>query len=171
MKAISVPEKRADNKRKIIIENTSIQSIGLLPADVRGQDKYFKHVLQECKPFIQRESMPSGFRDTAKHFRVLEWYSINSREEFGSAILQDMPVCYGRNGHSIKGEDLVIDSRGNVVLRYKDSYGLGRGDEGRLYDSQSRWSTGGAWACASVTRPSDPRFPAGNDGTGVPMFA
>ena len=144
---------------------------GLLPANVNGQDRYFKHVLQECKPFIQREDMPSGFRETAKHFKVLEWYAISSREEFGSAILQDMPVCYGRSGHSIMGEDLVIDSRGNVVLRYKDSYGTGRGDDGRLYDSQNKWSTGGAWACASVTRPSDPRFPAGADGTGVPIAA
>lgn len=144
---------------------------GVLPANIKGQEKYFKHTLQECKPFIQREDMPSGFESTAKHFRVLEWFRIDSKEQFASALLNDMPICYGRSGHSIMAEDLVISSRGDVVARYKDSYSTSRGDDGRLYDSERMWGTGGAWAGASVTLPDDPRLPAGSDGTGIKLAA
>jgi hypothetical protein len=140
------------------------KEIGQLPADNPFNRKLFKHVLQECKPFIQREQLPAGFRSTSQHFRVLEWLRIASREQFGSALLNDLPIVYGRGGHSICGEDLIDDDGRRILCSYCDSYGTGRGDNGRLYDTESKWGVGGAWAPAVIVYSGDPRRPAGSDG-------
>lgn len=130
---------------------------GVLPSD-KNEKYQFDHVLHENTPFILPRSLPSGWQETAKLFRVTEWLRIDSREQFGSALLQDMPICYGRSGHSIKGEDMVYEN-GKFLCRYCDSYGLGRGTDGRLFDSEKMWATGGAWACRTVTLPDDPNAP------------
>lgn len=126
---------------------------GLLPSDRYGGR--FPHEFHENRPFDRR--LPDGWEDTARHFRAIEWFRVDSREQFASALLHDMPICYGRSGHSICAEDLIYDTgRRRFYVRYCDSYGLGRGDDGRLYDSERMWATGGAWACRQVTQPDDP---------------
>ena len=136
---------------------------GQLPASGYGQDKVFKHTFHENTPFTR--SLPRGGELTARHFRVMTdgWFAISSREQFASALLNDMPICYGRRGHSICAEDLVYDGR-RFLVRYCDSYGTSRGENGRLYDSENNWGTGGAWCCHSVRLPDDPSKPAGDDG-------
>lgn len=134
---------------------------GVLPSDGHDQSSHFRHTFHENTPFTRR--LPDGWQDTARHFRTIEWFRIDSREQFASALLQNMPICYGRSGHSICAEDLVYE-RGAYYVRYCDSYGTGRGDNGRLYDSERMWATGGAWACREVTLPDDPARPAGDDG-------
>jgi|3_EtaG_2_1085321.scaffolds.fasta_scaffold00608_16 hypothetical protein len=137
-----------------------LTEVGILFSDKHAN---FKHTYQENTPFSR--NMPQGWRDTARHLRVAKngWFSIGSKEEFASALLHDMPICYGRKGHSICGEDLLHDGR-RFLVRYCDSYSKSRGDNGRLYDSESNWSTGGAWCCAETLAPDDPSQPAGPKG-------
>lgn len=134
---------------------------GQLPSDKHSST--FRHTLHENTPFTRR--LPNGWEKTARHFRVMPdgWFRIDSREQFASALLNDMPICYGRRGHSICAEDLLMDGR-NFIVSYRDSYSTRRGDNGRLYDSESRWGTSGAWCCHSVRVPDDPSKPAGDDG-------
>jgi hypothetical protein len=132
--------------------------VGVLPSD--KYQSIFKHTLHENTPFTRR--MPDGWEETAKNFRVAEdgWYSINSKEEFASALLHDMPICHGRRGHSICAEDLVRDGN-KFYVSYCDSYSKSHGKNGRLLDSERNWSTGGTWACGKVLQPDDPWQPAG----------
>lgn len=136
---------------------------GQLPASTFGQDKIFKHTFHENTPFNRK--LPDGWEVTARHFRVMPdgWFKISSREQFASALFNDMPICYGRRGHSICAED-VIDEGKRFLVSYRDSYSTKRGNNGRLYDTESNWGTGGAWCCHSVRLPSDPKKPAGADG-------
>ena len=123
-----------------------------------------RHTFHQNTPFVQRSALPDGWRSTAKHFRVLEWIRIDTVEQFASALLHRLPIIYGRQRHCILGSDLVQDDRGRWLVEYLDSYGPGRGDNGRLYDTEANWSTGGAWAAASVVVPDNPLRPAGDDG-------
>lgn len=138
---------------------------GQLPVPEFGQDRVFKHTFHENTPFTRR--LPEGWELTARHLRVADdgWFRIDSAEQFASALLNDMPIVYGRRGHSICGEDLIWwADRRRYVCVYCDSYGPGRGDNGRLYDTESKWATGGAWCCHAVRLPHDPLEPAGKDG-------
>ena len=134
---------------------------GQLPSD--KHKRIFKHTFHENTPFSR--SLPDGWQETARHFRTMPdgWFRVNSREQFASALLNDMPICYGRRGHSICAEDLLWDGR-RYLVSYKDSYSTKRGDNGRLYDSEGNWGTGGAWCCHSTRLPDDPLLPAGSDG-------
>ncbi len=139
-----------------------LTKVGVLPSD--RYKSIFKHTLHENTPFTRR--MPNGWEETAKHFRVAEdgWYSINSKEEFASAILHRLPICYGRSGHSICAEDLLYEAKGGRItyyISYCDSYSKSRGKNGRLLDSEKKWSTGGTWCCAEILAPDDPWQPAG----------
>lgn len=126
-----------------------------------------KHTWHQNTPFTQRSQLPDGWRTTAKHFRVLEWVRLDHAEHFASALLHRLPIVYGRQGHSICACDLVQDTRGRWLAEYIDSYDTDRGDNGRLYDSERNWNTGGAWAAMSVTLPANPLAPCGNDGQRV----
>ena len=134
---------------------------GQLPSNKHADT--FAHTLHENTPFTRRLS--EGWQKTARHFRTMPdgWFRIASKEQFASALLNDMPIVYGRSGHSICAEDLLMDGR-RFVVRYRDSYGRNRGDNGRLYDSERMWGTSGAWCCHSVRLPDDPNKPAGADG-------
>ena len=131
---------------------------GLLPsADYKNQAELFEHSFHENTPFVWPRSLPDGWQETARSIRVLEWAAINSTEEYVSALLNGCPVIIGRDGHSMVAEDLVID-RGNYFARICDSYGANSRDgTGRIYDSERKMarSTGGAWACLTVTRPDN----------------
>jgi hypothetical protein len=128
------------------------REVGLLPSDKHSKD--YPHTFRECTPFAWPRAFPDGWRETAKLFRCTEWCRIDSRTQFASAVLGDMPVCYGRSGHSICAEDLLWHE-GRFVVSYCDSYSKNRGDNGRLYDTERYWATGGAWACRVVTLPED----------------
>lgn len=139
------------------LEETS--QYGLLPSSGHGQPGTFRHTFHENAPFARERQLPNGWKDTARHFRTLEWLRIDDREQFGSALLQasPMPICYGRSGHSIRGDDMVW-TRGQFLCRSCNSYGLS-GDDGWLYDTERLWAIGGAWACRVVTLPDDPTRP------------
>ena len=136
---------------------------GLLPEDNPSNRAMFHTVCHQNTPFFPSRELPDNWETTARHFRSHEWYQINSRQAFGSALLHRWPICYGRNGHSIAGMDLVFE-RGRYYCRYLDSYGTDHGENGYLYDSERQWSTHGAWCLRSVTLPHRPGKPAGDDG-------
>lgn len=144
-----------------------LRDYGLLPENTTENKRLFHHTFHQNTPFVQRERLPDGWEETAQHFRADpdDWMRIDSSEQFASAVLNDFPVVYGRRGHSICAMDLVW-SRGKPLIEYLDSYGTkgGRSERGTLYDSESRWATGGAWALRAVRLPDDPDRPAGDDG-------
>lgn len=104
------------------------------------------------KGWIRQGDFPGEWQETAKHFRVLEAYTIPDREAHASALLQGWAVSNGRNGHAICHTKLVKDG-GRYLSHYRDSYNV------RRYDSESLW--GGGFCIKAVTMPDDPTKPAG----------
>ncbi len=80
------------------------------------------------------QKMPEGWRETAKHFRIEEYYDIRSVEGMFSALLLGFPIVYGRSGHAIMGAD-ATKKDGQWYIRYHNSWG-NWGDDGYGYDSE-----------------------------------
>jgi len=106
------------------------------------------------KGWLRESQFPEGWQQTARHFRVLEAFTIPDREAHASALLRGWCVVNGRNGHSIPHTQLVKNEN-RYLSRYRDSYNVDR------YDSESLW--GGGFAIAAVTVPNDPARPAGSE--------
>lgn len=104
--------------------------------------------------WVKPRDLPSGWEQTARHFRVLEAFWIPDRAAHFSALLRGMVVVNGRDGHSIPHMAVVKDG-GSYLSKYKDSYDVFR------YDSERK--TGGGYAIRAVTMPDDPNKPAGED--------
>jgi len=119
-------------------------------------------------PFISsngRNYFKAGWEEIAQWFTVVEWYAIESYEQFVSALIRGWGVCYGRSVHSIAGLQAVWN-KNQAICKYLDSYGHGRGEDGYLFDSPRMMNTGGAWCCREVTLPPDlskPWEPCGNE--------
>lgn len=141
------------------------QKDGMIPSsDYKDQATIFRHTFHENTPWSRPNDLPDGWKQTARHFRPLEWLRIDNEEQFGSSLLHQCPIVYGRSGHSMVAEDLVLDGR-NFLARTCDSYGFrNRDGTGRIYDSRRKWSTAGAWALRAVNMPHDVAMPAGDDG-------
>lgn len=134
-----------------------LRDVGCLPVDTADNKAILKaagrpesHVL---KTTGYSQSFPGNWKDTAKFFRALEWYDINSFDGFVSALLEGFPVCYGRAGHAICGVRLVKRD-GQWTIKYANSWG-NWGEAGYGYDSESYISNAiqsyGAWAlCCPV---------------------
>ena len=98
-----------------------------------------------------RASPSSEAVEAAKSFKILEFFDIQSDEEFGSAMLAGMPVVYGRRGHSIYGIDLVSRN----TFRMENSWG-DWGDNGTAVESISGINYGyGLFAVRLTTDTSD----------------
>lgn len=129
-----------------------------------GQAKRFKHTIHQTsgrsedhwptKGWIKESEFPQGWESTARHFRVLEAFTIPDREAHASIILRGRGVVNGRQGHSIPHLQ-IVKSNGKYLSKYRDSYLRD------LFDSESLW--GGGYTIASVTAPDDPTKPAGAD--------
>lgn len=129
---------------------------GQLPEDnPRNRAIFGDMCVHQNKPFIPnngRGTFKDGWEKIARWFTVVEWYAIESYEQFVSALIRGWGVCYGRSGHSIAGMQAVWKDN-QAICKYMDSYGHGRGDNGFLYDSPRMMNTGGAWCCREVTLP------------------
>lgn len=128
------------------------------PGGEDTQKGKFKHTVVQTAGhgarFPKPRDLPDGWEETAKHFRVLEAFTIPDRQAHASALLHGWAICNGRQGHSIPHMNLVKE--GNRYLsKYKDSYDVFR------YDSERLW--GGGYCIRSVTMPDDPSKPAGED--------
>lgn len=119
-----------------------------------AQTKLFDHTLHETsgrtedwwptKGWITPRELPEGWKETAKHFRALEVYTVPDREAHASCLLRGLCVVNGRNGHSIPHVRLIKEN-GRYLSKYKDSYKIYR------YDSERLW--GGGYVIRSVTTP------------------
>jgi len=133
---------------------TEFMNRGVLPVDNARNRELFKHV----HPAIGwRHRLPEGWTSTAAFFVVVEWLDITTYDELITALLLNMPVCYGRSGHAICGVDPVWHNN-SAVVKYANSWHESWGDEGFGYDSERAIGgyirSYGAWACRTV------RFPA-----------
>jgi hypothetical protein len=87
----------------------------------------------------------------ARKYRIVEFYDIQTAEEFGTALILGFPVSYGRRGHSIMGTDLVNDRE----FRMCNSWG-NWGDQGFAVESFRGINWGyGAWAIRVATDTRD----------------
>jgi hypothetical protein len=129
-----------------------------------GQAKRFKHTVHQTsgrsedhwqtKGWIAPSQLPDGWRETARHFRVLEAFTIPDREAHFSALLRGLCIVNGRNGHSIPHVK-AVKSGSRYLSMYRDPYNRD------LYDSEGM--TGNGYAISVVTAPDDPLKPAGAD--------
>lgn len=83
-----------------------------------------------------RNRLPTGWQETAKHFRLEEFYELRGIDEFVSALLQGYGVHYGRRGHSIYAVALTYDN-GSPLIQYANSWAPTWGDHGFGYDTVS----------------------------------
>lgn len=121
---------------------------GLLPLDDEQNKTKFKHYMPNTgwsTPY------PTGWEDTAKMFKALEWTEIDSYAELVSALLFHEPVVVGRSGHSICYCDFLYKD-GEPMVKYANSWG-DWGDKGYGYDTlrSIKASSGWAYALRSVT--------------------
>ncbi len=139
---------------------------GMLPEDTPKNRKIFRHVFHQNTPWVRKSQLPQGAEITRRHFRPLEWYRLPSdRDAFGSAVLNDWPIVYGRDRHSICAVELDWEEDlKKFLVEYAQSYGTETGDRGYQYDSERNWETDGAWCLRASTVPDDPAKPAGADG-------
>jgi hypothetical protein len=89
---------------------------------------------------------PSDWEATAKRFRAAEWFIVDSVNELVSALLLQMPVVVGRQGHSI-AYTRPMYRNGPLVAKYANSWG-NWGDNGFGYDSLSQIRQSANWAFA-----------------------
>lgn len=72
---------------------------------------------------------PPGWEETAKHFRLGEFYDIGSIEGVATALLTGWGVFYGRAGHAIWGV-AQKQVRNGYGIEYANSWGTNWGDQG-----------------------------------------
>lgn len=137
---------------------------GVLPDKTQPRDWGFQHALQgTCGaggvnqsrgPWVALKNFPDGWRETAKHFRPLEFIFPESYEQTVSLVLRGIAVTVGRSGHCVTYDRWLVD---DSVMRYPDSYDVFR------YDSVAsiKRTVGGSYAIVSVTVPDDWDKPAG----------
>lgn len=128
----------------------TIQLDGILPLNTPKNKAIFAHT----HPAIGYDvKLPSGWRDTAKHFKAEEAWDIVSMSGFVSAILNGFTVVYGRGGHAICAFDVHWDS-GLVVIEYCNSWG-NWGDNGFGLDDEDYVAHAlpyyGAWALRTIS--------------------
>lgn len=136
---------------------------GCLPDSIQPRDWGFKHTLhgtcgaggvnQARGSWTPVSRFPEGWKETAKHFRPLEYIFPDSWEQTVCLVLHGFGVGVGRDGHSVPYMKWFPDDQ---LMQYPDSYDVFR------YDSVSRIkrTVGGSYAIVSTTVPDDWDHPA-----------
>lgn len=105
-------------------EKTKLETMGLNPAHTMPETGF-------STPF------PQGWKETAKYFRIQEYFDVESIEGFFSALLSGFAVHYGRAGHSILGVSAVFNqSKNGFYICYANSWAPSWGENGFGYDSE-----------------------------------
>lgn len=137
---------------------------GALPEPIQPREYGFKHTLhgttgegginQATGPWVSVSRFASGWLETAKFFRPLEYIFPDSYEQTVCLVLHGYAVGVGRAGHSIP---YMRWKPADNVMEYTDSYDVFR------YDSVSRIrsTVGGSYAIVSTVTPDDWLKPAG----------
>lgn len=132
---------------------------GCLPLDTAAnRERFGNHVMPDVG-FHTR--WPSDWKNTARKFRVSEFFAIRSVQGLKTALVCGHPVVVGRQGHSILYLDLLRD-RNRWVVKYVNSWGSwgdghGQHSAGFGYDTESQIRQSASWAFAirGITAPAD----------------
>ena len=130
-----------------------IRDYGCLPIGIeRNKDVMRKlgldpsHVCDAVGWNKPRKLPPGAMDDTAKNFRLDEFYEIGSLDGFFGALFHGFSIMYGRAGHAIHGVDPV--KRNNTwYCKYDNSWG-NWGESGFGFDSESYLRRTGAYRFA-----------------------
>jgi hypothetical protein len=137
---------------------------GFLPEKIQPNAYGFKHDLQgttgagcnnqSSGPWVSLSNFPSGWQETAKHFKPLEVILTDNWEQVVCLVLHGLLVGVGRSGHAIP---YAFWNAAEEKMGYVDSYQVVR------YDSKGtvRGASGGAFAIATMSVPDDWSKPAG----------
>ncbi len=133
---------------------------GFLPDKIQPAEYGFKHTLagtngqgnsnQSSGEWVKVSNFPSGWEETAKHFKPLEVVFPRSSEEAMCLLLHGYAVSVGRRGHAVPLCGWDVERK---VFPYVDSYNITR------FDSSIAWS--GSFSIISTTIPDDWAKPAG----------
>lgn len=91
---------------------------GCLPLNIPENNSY--HHVHQATGF--GTSLPSGWQETGRLFRVVRWLRCNTLPEWFSALARGTPIVYGRKGHAIYS--WLPSYEGNsLYLGYPNSWG------------------------------------------------
>jgi len=131
---------------------------GVLPLDTAENRRKFKHTHPAVGFSVP---LPDGWQETAKLFKAVTWYAIDSFAAMVTALLRGHPVVVGREGHSIIYLRVRLKN-GNLVFIYLNSWGRWGFASGNLpygfgADSErlGKQACHGAYALVSVTHASE----------------
>lgn len=130
----------------------ALENVGVLPLDTPENRARFQHVMPPTGFYTP---WPEGWKETAKNFRVVEAYSVQSVAGLATALLRGHPVVVGRAGHSILYL-AVIFKDGTMNCLYVNSWGewgfaAGAMTYGFGLDSMSYVRSSAQWAAALRT--------------------
>jgi hypothetical protein len=91
---------------------------------LRERGAYPESVWPRSKGY--RATPDAAADEAAKKYKILEFYEVQSWEEFGSALLHRFPVYWGYTGHAILGVQLLNTSQ----FLYRNSWGEAWSDNG-----------------------------------------
>lgn len=136
---------------------TALQRVGTLPLDTpANRAKYGEHVMPATGFYTK---FPTGWKETAKKFRIAEVTVIRSMEGLWTALLSGIPVVVGREGHSILYLGIVVKN-GRMYFLYLNSWGQWGQAAGHMpygfgfdTENQARKSAGWAYGIRSIVDP------------------
>lgn len=138
------------------------------PGGIDAQSKYFKHTLtgtagkgnkqQSSGPWVSLKDFPSGWQETAYHFRPREIVNPRKWQEIVCLLLHGFVVNVGRYRHAIPYNGVGWSSD-DLLIPYTDSYDVIR------YDSKNtlRSAVGGASCITEMTIPDNWLKPVPNE--------
>jgi hypothetical protein len=138
---------------------------GFLPEKIQPRDYGFKHDLQGTTgeggmnqsrgSWVSVSNFPSGWQETAKHFKPLEVIVTTDWEKALCLLLHGRILGYGRSGHAIPP---CIYNVASNAIGYADSYDVVRWDSLSTF---KRACSSGVHCIESMTTPDDWSRPAG----------
>lgn len=96
-----------------------LSSRGILPLATEDNQRRFAHTMPNTGFY---EPFPSGWEQTAQHFKIHEYYRTWSLDELISALLLGFPVIVGRRGHAICYVQPFYRN-GSLYVLYANSWG------------------------------------------------
>jgi len=118
---------------------------GILPLDTPENRAKFGDKVMPNTGWSTR--YPADWEATARKFRAAEWFIVDTVNELITALLLQIPVVVGRQGHSIC-YCRPMYRNGPLVAKYANSWHESWGDQGFGYDTMSQIRQSSNWAFA-----------------------
>ena len=122
-----------------------LRNVGILP-ETKERQKMEKMGLNPSHSMPNTgfyTPMPVGWQETAKYFRLGEYFDIGSMDGFMSALLNGFTVHYGRRGHSVLGVTPKWQNN-QFYVEYANSWNENWGNGGFGLDTESGLRRSGA---------------------------